>query len=300
MRFNVLSYFIIEGFRNVLKNKKSTFSCLGVMCATMLMFGLFYAIGQNITHMLKNIEEEQGMSVFIVSEATEEEYQTIGEEIKKIHGVNTITPVSQEDAYNQMKNKFPEDKRDSMEGIDPSIFPRAYTVTLTDLKLNGSVQDEINKMNYIKKITSRDDTISALANIGNWIRIITLVLLVILILISVFIIANTIKLTVHARRKEISIMKYVGATNSFIRAPFMVEGIIIGLISGLLATFLVSGGYTFLKAKIESSGAVLKLGVSAILNFSEMINQIIIVFLILGVGIGIIGSIMSMRRYLDV
>jgi len=298
VRFNVIGYFIGEGFRNVFKNKKSTFSCLGVMCATMLMFGLFFSIGENITSMVKSLESSQGIQVFVLNSATDADVQKVGDELKKISGVNTVTFVSQEDAYNDMKNKLG-NNGDLMEGLDPSIFAASYMVTLTSLDMNSSVQDSINKLDNIKKITSNNDTINKLANVGRWINIITGIMLIILIAISIFIISNTIKLTVHARRKEISIMKYVGATNGFIRAPFMVEGIIIGLVSGLLSILLVAGGYTLIANKIAASGMSTTMNIH-ILAFSGLINQIILVYILLGVGIGIIGSSMSMRKYLDV
>ena len=298
MRFNVISYFIKEGFRNVLKNKKSTVSCLGIMCATMLIFGIFYAIGENITHMLTQVEDSQGMQVFVLNEATDEEIEMVGEQIRKIEGINSVKFVSKEDAYNQMKAGL-EDRQELMDGIDPAIFPASYVVTLTDLSLNASVQNSINELDNIKKITSSNDTINALVNIGKWIRIVTGVILILLIAISIFIISNTIKLTVHARRKEISIMKYVGATNGFIRSPFMVEGIIIGLVSGLLSILLVSGGYNFILNKIVISDVYQKVE-TTILGFGSLVNQIVIVYIILGVGIGILGSSISMRKYLDV
>ena len=119
------------------------------------------------------------------------------------------------------------------------IYPASYIVTLTDLSLNSSVQQQINSIDHVDSIESSNKTITMLMNITKGIRMVTLVILVILVFISIFIITNTIKLTVHARRKEISIMKYVGATNGFIRWPFIVEGIIIGLISALITVFLV-------------------------------------------------------------
>ena len=108
MRFNIISYFLSEGFRNVFKNKKSTFSCLGVMCATMLMFGLFYAIGENVTNMLSYIEADQGMQVFLINEATEEQIERFGEELRDIEGVNTVSFISREEAFNIMRSRFGE------------------------------------------------------------------------------------------------------------------------------------------------------------------------------------------------
>ena len=296
MRYNIVSYFLGEGFRNLLKNKKSTISCLGVMCVTMLMFGLFYSIGKNINHMVEEIESEQGMQVFIVTEATQDEIDEVGEKIRKINGVNQVTPVSQEEAYNQMKERLGE-RQSLMEGLEPSIFKSSYLVTLTDLTLNSSVQNEINALENIDKITSSNETINKLSVIGKWIRIITGGILVILIIISVFIISNTIKLTVHARRKEISIMKYVGATNSFIRSPFIVEGIIIGLLSSIISVLLVSGLYNLVANKITM--AEFDLGVT-VLGLGDILTQIIVVYALLGMGIGIVGSSISMRKYLDV
>ena len=298
MKYNVLSYFLLEGFRNVFKNKKSTFSCLGVMCATMLIFGLFFAIGENVNHMVTNIEEAQGIQVFVLNEATDEEVAKFGEELRKIEGVNKAEPITKEEAYNQIKKGLG-DKQGVMDGLDPSIFAASYMVTLTDLNLNNQVQDQIMQMENFKKITSSNETIENLAKLGRGIRIVTGIMLVILILISVFIISNTIKLTVHARRKEISIMKYVGATNGFIRTPFMIEGIIIGLISGILSIILVGGGYNFLSGKVMTVETMQTIGVN-FLSFKELSGQIILVYLVLGVGIGIIGSSISMKKYLEV
>lgn len=298
MRYNIISYFIGEGFRNVFKNKKSTFACLGVMCATMLIFGLFFTIGKNITHMVTEIEDAQGMRVFLLNETTDEEIEEIGEKINQIEGVNTTEFVTKEEAYNQMKKKLG-DRQELMGGLEPTIFSASYFVTLTDLSLNNSVQQKINELEHIKKITSSNETINTLATIGKWIRIVTGVTLIILVIISVFIISNTIKLTVHARRKEISIMKYVGATNNFIRSPFMVEGIIIGLLSGMISILLVSGGYNLITNKIIQSSVTQTIGLS-ILSFGQMVNQIIAIYIILGVGLGVLGSSISMKKYLDV
>ena len=298
MKYNVISYFLSEGFRNVFKNKKSTFSCLGVMCATMLIFGLFFAIGQNIESMLTEIEDAQAIRVFLLQETTDERVAQIGEEIKAIEGVNTVVQKTREESYNEVKEGLGENTA-ALEALEPASFSESYVITLTDLDLNESVQEKINQIDGIKRITSSNQTITALSNIGKWIRIVTGSMLIVLILISIFIISNTIKLTVHARRKEISIMKYVGATNNFIRTPFMIEGIIIGLISSIISVLLVGGGYNLVRSKVMQSETAHTIGIN-ILNFSELSTEITMVYIILGVGIGIIGSSISMKKYLDV
>ena len=298
MRYSVIGYFLSEGFRNVFKNKKSTISCLGVMCVTMLMFGVFFSIGKNITHMVENVEDSQAIRVFFKNDATEEEISEMKEKIMAINGVATAERRTKEDAFNEAK-KYLDGHTSLMDGMEPDFFSDSYIVTLSDLDLNESVQAEMQKLPHFKRIASSNQTISALSTIGKWIRIVTGTILVILILISIFIIANTIKLTVHARRKEISIMKYVGATNSFIRWPFIVEGIIIGLMSGAISLALVASLYMVISQNTTFVGFLSNLGLR-LLDFSDMFNLILIIYLVLGVGIGVLGSSLSMRKYLKV
>lgn len=298
MSYNVVSYFLSEGFRNVFKNKKSTFSCLGVMCATMFMFGIFFSIGQNINNIVQEVEDAQAIRIFALQDASQEEIDTLGEQISKIEGVNKVYPKTAEDAYNDVKESLG-DKQDVMEGLEISAFSSSFIITLTDLDLNDSVQEQIMKLDNVKRITSSNQTISALSKVGKWIRIITGAVLIILITISVFIISNTIKLTVHARRKEISIMKYVGATNGFIRTPFIIEGVIIGIISSILSLGIIGVLYNIIATKLVASPTFQTIGVS-ILTFNNLFAQILIVYVSLGIGIGIVGSSISMRKYLDV
>ena len=154
-------------------------------------------------------------------------------------------------------------------------------------------------MDNIKEITSSDKVMEKLVKIAGGIKTGSYIIVAALIIINVFIISNTIKLTVYARRKEISIMKYVGATNSFIRWPFIVEGVIIGLISGAVSLALIAGLYLLVGQNVNFVAFLTTLDLS-LLNFGEMFNLILIVYLILGVGIGVVGSSISMRKYLKV
>lgn len=305
MRYNILTYHIGEGIRNLFKNKKSTIASLCIMTATMLMFGIFFIIGQNINHIMKIIEEDQGIKAFIIDGADFKEVQEVRDIISQIDGVASATICTKQDALDEMKMKF-KDNEDLLEGYegDNNIFPDSVMVKLSDLEKNASVQEKIKQItingeNYIDSIQSSDKTINALIKIANGIKIVTGVLLILLIAISIFIISNTIKLTVHARRKEISIMKYVGATNSFIRWPFIVEGIIIGIISALLTLLLIYGGYTLIMPNIVGVLSSIQVNIS-LLTFKDLYQLILIVYMILGIGIGALGSSISMKKYLDV
>lgn len=306
MRYNVITYLLGEGIRNVFKNKKSTSASIIIMSLTMLIFGVFFVITQNINSIMRQIESEQGIEVFLY-DISEDQTKAVEDYIRNIDGVNTVEYKSKEDALNQLKSQF-KDREELLAGYEENnIFPASYVVTLTDLTKSSEViqkiwdynNDKSDTEKVIKNITSKDETVTTLINLANGIRIITGVILAILIIISIFIISNTIKLTVHARRKEISIMKYVGATNSFIRWPFIVEGIIIGIISGAISIIILGINYNLIAGKILESQVVSAMSIN-LLTFADMFGLIVIVYTILGVGIGVLGSCISMRRYLKV
>ncbi len=301
MRYSVFGYLIGEGFRNVFKNKKSTIASIIIMCATMFVFGIFFLVGENVNHITKTIEEQQGMEVFIYDEATETQTTELGNQIRSMNYVNTVTYKTKEEALDQMKRMF-KDKKGYLETYEGegNPFKASYVVTLTDLTKLEEVQNQIEQSPIVANIQTRPDTVNALIQIADGIKLISIIILVILILISIFIITNTIKLTVHARRKEISIMKYVGATNGFIRWPFMVEGMIIGLISAIISMLLLGGAYNVVSNEIEQALVSLRGADVLLLPMSDMFGTLIIVYLVLGLGIGALGSAISMRKYLEV
>ena len=295
VRFNVINYLVKEGISNLFKNKKSTISSLMIMCATMFIFGLFFVIGENINAFVKNVADAQEIRVIIADEATEEQIEQIGQSILEIEGVRNAEFISKEKAYEYMKEMVGEELLEGRE----NIFSVSYDVTLTDLELNDEVQESILQLEHIKKIESANKVISQIISLANGVRLVTGGLLILLVIISVAIISNTIKLTVHARRKEISIMKYVGATNSFIRWPFLVEGVIIGVFAGLLTVVIIGLSYTAIANNMENT-KFLEIANWRLLEFKDMFKLILTVYLGLGVGIGVVGSSISMKKYLEV
>ena len=297
MRFNVISYLIGEGFRNTFKNKKSTISSLTIMCATMLIFGLFFIIGENINAFVENVAEAQEIKVVVENDATDQQIEEVGKEILDIDGVKNAEYISKDEALDSMKEWL---GNDMVEGYEErNIFSASYNVTLTDLELNDEVQKSILEIPNVKKIESSNKVIEQVIRLAKGVKIVTGVILVLLIAISTSIIANTIKLTVHARRKEISIMKYVGATNGFIRWPFMVEGMLIGLISVLISLLILAFSYNAVITQIEQSLINNRLNIP-LLTFPELFQTLLIVYLVLGIGIGALGSAISMKKYLEV
>lgn len=324
MRYNGFSYLVGEGFKNIFKNTKSTVISIITMICTMFLFGIFFAIGVNINSVLEQVQMKQGMEVFIWDEVTDEQKEKFENDIKSLDGVNTVTYKNKQQALDTMKERM-QNQQELLTGYEGenNVFPASFIVTLTNLEKSKEIEDEIKRIgakiategkseevnlnieettihdSLVKNIQSSDSTITTLISIVKAVRITIGVIFIILLVISITIISNTIRLTVHARRKEISIMKYVGATNSFIRWPFLVEGIIIGIIAAVLTLLIIGILYDVIIQNIETSKVLQQMGIT-LLKFVDLAKPVAIVYAVLGIGVGIIGSSVSMKKYLEV
>ena len=324
MRYNGFTYTIGEGFRNIFKNTKSSVGSIITMVCTMILFGLSFAIGINVNSILEQVQMKQGMEVFIWDEVTVEQRDRFENEIKSLDGVNTVTYKNKQQALESMKERMPgnSDLWAGYEG-ENNIFPASFIVTLTDLEKTKDVITEVERIgakiategrskevdleidettihdSLVKEIRNDDDVVSTLLAIANGIKVAIGVFFAGLLVVSVAIISNTIRLTVHARRKEISIMKYVGATNSFIRGPFIVEGILIGLIAAIISIVIVGVVYDVVIVKVEASHILQQMSVT-LTKFMEIAKPVSLIYCVLGMGVGIVGSMLSMNKYLEV
>ena len=326
-----LGYLIKEGFKNFFKNKRSTSISIITMICAMFLFGIFFTIGENINSILIQVQQKQGMEVFIFDFATQDQIDEMQEEIRKLDGVNQVTFKTKEQALESFKEQMKDFERalDGIEG-ENNVLPASFVVTLDKLEMNDEVQAKIEQIGkdmmaneqiddavkaeleknnpnsvgtpeptLVKNIRTSNRTIETLIKIVNGVRLIIFVIFAILLVIAVTIISNTIKLTVHSRRKEISIMKYVGATNGFIRWPFIVEGLLIGLFAAVIRLLIIGGLYDLTISKILESSVLQTLGIT-LLKFTELAKSIAIVYLSLGIGVGVLGSAISMKKYLEV
>lgn len=303
MNYNILSYLIGEGFKNVLKNKKSTFAALIIMFATMITVGIGLAGAQNITSVIKQLEDDVPVTIFVKDGLSASELDQIEDYMKSIEYVNNVRFTSKADALKNAKEKLA-DNAELLEKYSENNHPfkASYSITLTDINKSKEVVDIINTSETIKEniveIQTSDIVISGLNKADKGVKIAFFSIGALLIVVSTVIIGNTIKLTVHARRREISIMKYVGATNNFIRAPFVVEGIVIGIIATAVSILSLGGLYTLVYSKFNS--VLLSNFKFELLQFTDIFQIAIIVYIILGIGIGVFGSILSMKKYLKV
>ena len=332
MRYNLISYLIGDGIRNIGKNKKSTFSAIIIMVVTMMTVGICFVIGENVKAILNNMENGYSIDVYIKETATETDKNELKAELRKIEYVNpdNIQFINKKDAYHQAVKRLGQSAVE-LQGYTENEhpFPESYVITLTSLDKLEEVVPKIEALDSVLYTSessynqeSEDNSAeqnqttevkkkSPAETLTHFNRNISIALIVVggfLVAFSVIIIGNTIKLTVHARRKEISIMKYVGATNNFIRAPFIVEGVIIGIISTLISVILLGGLYIWLKNGIIGNAlqgwlkefSNMSSGMEHLLQFDQMFSQIMIIFLAIGIGIGVFGSILSMKKYLKV
>lgn len=303
MNYNILSYLIGEGFKSVFRNKKSTFAALVIMFATMITVGLGLAGANNITSMIKQLEKEVPVTVYIKDGLSTEEQQEIKDFIISIDGVEDVRTTSKADALKEAKEKLAENAELlSQYSENNHPFPASYTVILKDINKSQDVVNALNSVESIKagirEIKSPDTVISGLNRIDRGIKILFFGIGGLLIVVSIVIIGNTIKLAVHARRKEISIMKYVGATNNFIRAPFVVEGIVIGVLATAVSILVLGIIYQIIYSKFNN---MLSTNIGfGMLQFGDIFQVTIITYFVLGVGIGVLGSVLSMKKYLKV
>ena len=303
MNYNILSYLIGEGLKSVLRNKKSTFAALIIMFATMVTVGIGIAGAKNITSMIKQLEGDVAVTVYINDGLSADEQNDIKDFITSIDGVDDVKTVTKAEALQVAKDKMAGNAdllAQYSENNHP--FPASYEVKLKDITKS---QDFINAINSIadikskvKEIKSPDTVINGLNKIDRGIKILFFGIGALLIAVSIVIIGNTIKLAVHARRREISIMKYVGATNNFIRAPFIVEGIVIGVVSTAISIVTLGILYQIIFNKFNST-LVDNVNLS-MLQFGDLFQVTILSYIVLGVGIGVLGSVLSMKKYLKV
>ncbi len=303
MNYNILNYLIGEGFKNVLKNTKSTFAALIIMFATMITVGLGIAGAQNITSIMSQLEKGVPITLFVKDGLKESELTEIEEYIKSIESVNAVSFTTKAEALENAKAQMPESAdlfATYTENNHP--FKASYAITLTDLEKSSTVVDILNNSEIlngkIEELKSSDIVMEGLKKVDRGVKIVFIGMGILLIAVSIVIISNTIKLTVHARRREISIMKYVGATNNFIRAPFIVEGIVIGIVA--IAISILSLGGIYHLVYNAGNNILMSTFNCNMLQFNEIFQIVLLIYFLLGIGIGVFGSIISMKKYLKV
>ncbi|WP_288528640.1 permease-like cell division protein FtsX [uncultured Eubacterium sp.] len=289
-------YLIKEGFHNTWTNRMMSVASICVLLSCLVLIGSASMIFLNIDSLVQKIENENVIMVYIDDEATDADIDELGIELQNLNNVQKIEFVAKEDAWAEQIATMDEAQAEFFtEQTDEIPLPDAYKVTVKDLEQFTSTVKQIKKLNHIDTVRQNTDLAKKLAKISNGISIISIVIIAVLFAISLFIISNTIKLTVYSRRLEISIMKSVGATNSFVQLPFVVEGVILGVVAGVLSLFAVWGIY---ELAINRFGDVFSsIGLDP-LKFTDYAWIMLGVFVAIGIVSGVGGSLITMRKYL--
>lgn len=291
-----LRYLTKEGFRNLRVNKPMTAASITVLISCLLMVGVAFMLLINIEAFISSIEQENVIMVYADTEISGYDFIRLGQQIQKIDNVEYVEAIKKEDAYQQVLLELDENLREYLNSVDENPLPDAYKITVSDMTQFTTVVDSVKKLNNVLRVHENSTLAQQLAAIRDAVQYVSLGVIILLLLVSVFIISNTIKITMYSRQLEISIMKSVGATNAFIRWPFMVEGMIIGVIAGLITTLFVWGIYEI--AMNQLFYVFSTFGNSQIVPFIDYAPFLAAVFVVAGVFTGIFGSATSISRYL--
>ncbi|MDR0325378.1 MAG: permease-like cell division protein FtsX [Oscillospiraceae bacterium] len=282
----VIRYYFTEGFRGIFLHAFSSFAAVGVITACLLIMGSFTLVAVNVQAMITELEQSSEIVIDIDEALTDALARSVGSRISEIDNVQRAEFVSREDTYNSYREKMGEVL---MQGILPDTFWHKYKVYLVDVQYVDDTAEKLRGLSGVADVRIEREVLNSLVSIRQVVQMVSLVLIVSLLIVSLFIMQNTIKLATFERREEIAIMRVVGATKGFIRWPFVIEGFILGLLAGILAYFTQVFAYDRFGAALDEV---------QLTPFSELWLPVLAVFVLTGFLVGIFGSVMTIRKYL--
>ncbi len=286
-------YLIKEGFKNIWTNRMMSLASVIVLVSCLIITGAAFLISLNVTHLISKIGDDDQITVYLDYDLNDLQSIKLGSQISKIENIESYSFYSKEDAlkqYEQVLGNIYESMQD-----DGNPFGNAYKVKLQDLSQYKKTVDEIKKIDGVSAVSDRSDIAGKLTKLNYFVTIVGSWVVLVLALVTLFIISNTIKMTMYSRRYEISIMKSVGATNSFIRVPFVIEAMVIGLVSGLAAAGVICSVYMPIRS---AAASIISFIGESTFTVRQIMFPTLIAMSLTGLLIGIIGSIISITRYL--
>ena len=294
MKGTSLKYLTHEGFRNVWVNRLMSLASVTVLMACLIIMGAGIMIYFNINKVVDKVQSQNVVMVYVADDASEDETTQIGTSLKGISNVESCEFVPKEVAFQEQIQSMGGDAA-LFEGFDEIPLPDAYKVTVKDLSQFETTVSQIKQINKVDSVRENSDLASKLLSLRHAVSIVSVGLVIMLFLVALFIISNTIRITMFSRKLEISIMKAVGATNWFIRWPFMIEGMILGTISGIVSLGVLWGLYAVAEKVFAQTLSLIGF---SLVPFSEYWWQILLVFVAIGLFTGGFGSLVSMAKYL--
>ncbi len=301
MKLSGIKYLTNQGIENIWKNKMMTFATFCVLLISLLLVGISVLFYININSMINGIGSKNEVAVFVNKGMTPERVQEFGDELMALDNVDSVEFKSKDRALDDMVSKMPnyEILFDSLNGDNP--LPDGFSVTVKDLDRISETVDTISAMSDVYYVRASYDFVEFLRELRRIVSLVSSAIIVALVIVSMIMISNTTKASVFSRREEIQIMKYVGATNAFIRMPFFVEGMVIGLFSGIGAFIITWICYRAIyNVMSDESRFMAVIGTGTIIPFEEIRIPLIISYILAGALVGAIGSVICTRKHIDV
>lgn len=295
MSLNRITYLFKEGLRGVFSHGFRSFASVTVIAACLIIMGSFGLVAVNVDNLIGNMEEDSQILAFVDESLSDSDALSIEGAIRSIPNVRDVQFISREEAMENYKNTYGDST--VFENLNASVFRNRYVIRLNDITLMRDTAATVDAVNGVAEVNAPVSIAEGFIAVRNVVSVITAILIVILLVVSVFMMSNTIKLATFTRRDEIAVMKMVGASNSFIRTPFVVEGLILGLLGSGIAFLLQWAVYNFIAQKISVSIAA---SLIQVMPFSLLMTPLLIVFLAIGILVGAFGGAMAIRNYLKV
>lgn len=298
MKFRVIKNMIKQGFQGMWRNRSMGLASITSISSVLMILGVVLIIVLSINNLVMDTKDKfDEIQIYIKDDVSDEKLSEIEDLIKNNEGVLSVMYESKEQALENWKEDW-EENAYLLDGIETNPLPNSYVIRLKNLEYADSVVDSIKGMEGIEKIQYNKEITENLILVSNYIRLGGIIITGVLIFVSIFIISNTIKITVASRKREINIMKYVGATNDYIRGPFIIEGVLFGLIAALISIVIVYYGYGYFFDSIKET--LFSMFTVVLAPPEDLFSDIAIIFISIGVGIGALGSLLSLKRYLNV
>ena len=295
MSLNRIAYLFREGLRGVFSHGFRSVASVTVIAACLIIMGSFGLVAVNVDNLIGNMEEDSQILAFVDESLSENDARSIEGAIRSISNVRDTQFVSREEAMENYKASYGDSS--VFENLDASVFRNRYVIRLDDITLMKDTKAALEAVNGIADVNAPVSIAEGFIAVRNVVSIITAILIVILLVVSVFMMSNTIKLATFTRRDEIAVMKMVGASNGFIRTPFVVEGLILGILGAGIGFLLQWAVYDFIAQKISVSIAA---NLIQVMPFALLMTPLLIVFLAIGILVGAFGGAMAIRNYLKV
>lgn len=301
MNLKKTKYIFLQAFKSMWRNRMMGLASIGSVTAVLLILGFVLLIVLNINNVaLVTKESFDEVAVYLNEDISEEQINELGEEFKQIDGVLSVAYQSKDYALNKMKEDWGDDAY-LLDGLQQNPLPNTYVVQLKDVANSENVIDELENYEGVEEVKFYEDAVNSLIAIADFIKKMGTGIIAVLLLISIFIISNTIKITVMNRRKEIELMQYIGATNGYVRGPFMIEGILLGTIGSVAAIIILMLAYNNVFDYLTARYVALLSGMSGYMVGVDMIlSDLTIIFFTIGIGIGILGSLFSLKKFLSI